>query len=177
MAREISSGLDGRRLRLGMVGGGEGAYIGGIHRLAARLDGHYDLVAGAFDAVADRGHAFAAQNHIAPDRSYDTFEAMAAAESARADGIDVVAICTPNFTHYPIAKAFLEAGIDVICEKPLTATLEDAVALHALAEETGRFLGVTYTYSGYPMIQEARARVARGDLGAIRVVQVEYPLE
>lgn len=171
------SDLAGRRLRLGMVGGGEGAYIGGIHRFAARLDNHYDLVAGAFDVNAERGHAFAARNYIDPDRSYDSFAAMVAAEAARPDGVDVVAICTPNFTHYPIAKACLEAGIDVICEKPLTATLEDAVALTELAEKTGRFVGVTYTYSGYPMIQEARAMVARGDLGEIRVVQVEYPLE
>jgi len=169
--------LTGRRLRLGMVGGGEGAYIGGIHRFAARLDNQYELVAGAFDVDAARGHAFAAQNYIAADRSYDTFTAMVEGERNRSDSIDVVAICTPNFTHYPIARAFLDAGIDVICEKPLTATLEDAIALTELAERSGRFVGVTYTYSGYPMVQEARAMVARSDLGAIRVVQVEYPLE
>jgi len=171
------SNPEGRRLRLGMVGGGEGAYIGGSHRFAARLDDQYELVAGAFDADPARGHTFAAKNFISSDRSYDNFEQMVAAEAARPDGVDVVTICTPNFTHYPIAKACLEAGIDVICEKPLTATLEDAVAFNALAEQTGRFVGVTYTYSGYPMVQEARARVARGDLGQIRVVQVEYPLE
>ncbi len=176
-APDTRADLARRRLRLGMVGGGEGAYIGGIHRYAARLDNQFDLVAGAFDVNAERGHAFAAKNFIAPDRSYDSYQAMAAAEKARPDGVDVVAICTPNFTHYPIAKAFLEAGIDVICEKPLTATLDEAIALTELAEKTGRFLGVTYTYSGYPMIQEARAMVARGDLGEIRVVQVEYPLE
>lgn len=169
--------LDGRRLRLGMVGGGEGAYIGGIHRLAARLDDQFELVAGAFDVDAARGHAFAARHFIARDRSYDDFQAMVEGERRRPDPIDVVAICTPNHTHYPIARAFLEAGFAVICEKPLTATLADAVALTRLAEETGRFVGVTYTYSGYPMVQEARAMVARGDLGAIRVVQVEYPLE
>lgn len=176
-AKAARADLAGRRLRLGMVGGGEGAYIGGIHRFAARLDNQFDLVAGAFDVNAERGHAFAAKNYIAPDRSYDSFTAMVAGEAARPDGVDVVAICTPNFTHYPIAKAFLEAGIDVICEKPLTATLDEAIALTELAEKTGRFVGVTYTYSGYPMIQEARATVARGDLGDIRVVQVEYPLE
>ena len=175
--RAARADLAGRRLRLGMVGGGEGAYIGGIHRLAARLDNEYELVAGAFDVVAERGHAFAAKTYIAPDRSYDGYAAMADAETARPDGVDVIAICTPNFTHYPIAKAFLEAGIDVFCEKPLTATLEDAIALTEFAEKTGRFVGVTYTYSGYPMVQEARAMVARGDLGEIRVVQVEYPLE
>lgn len=169
--------LAGRRLRLGMVGGGEGAYIGGIHRLAARLDDEYEMVAGAFDVDAARGHAFARHHYIAEDRSYGNFEAMVEGERRRADAIDVVAICTPNHTHYPIACAFLEAGFNVICEKPLTATLEDAIALTRLAEESGCFLGVTYTYSGYPMVQEARAMVARGDLGAVRVVQVEYPLE
>jgi predicted dehydrogenase len=166
-----------RRLRLGMIGGGAGAYIGGIHRFAARLDNQYELVAGAFDVDAVRGHAFAAENFIAADRSYDSYKLMVEAERAREDRVDVVAICTPNNTHFPIAKAFLEAGIDVICEKPMTTTLEDAIALHDLAKSTGRFLGVTYTYCGYPMIHEARAMVARGDLGAVRVIQVEYPLE
>ena len=166
-----------RRLRLGMVGGGEGAYIGGIHRYAARLDDHYELVAGAFDIDSARGHSFAAKNFIAPERSYDDFRQMAAAETQRSDRIDVVAICTPNHTHFPIAKAFLEAGFDVICEKPLTTTLTDAIALHECAAATGCFLGVTYTYSGYPMIHEARAMVAAGRLGRIRVIQVEYPLE
>ncbi|WP_439615912.1 Gfo/Idh/MocA family protein [Shinella sp.] len=160
-----------------MVGGGEGAYIGGIHRFAARLDNHYDLVAGAFDVDAERGHSFASTNFIDRDRSYGDYLAMVAGERTRDDRIDVVAICTPNHTHFPIAKAFLEAGFDVICEKPMTTTVEDAIALHDLAQTTGRFLGVTYTYSGYPMVHEARAMVARGDLGKVRLVQVEYPLE
>ncbi len=166
-----------RRLRLGMIGGGEGAYIGGIHRFAARLDDHFELVAGAFDVDAARGHAFAARHYIHPTRSYDNYQAIIAGELQREDGVDVVAICTPNFTHFPIAKAFLEAGIDVICEKPLTSTLKDAEALLDIVQRTQRFLGVTYTYSGYPMIQEARARIARGDIGKIRTLQVEYPLE
>jgi predicted dehydrogenase len=169
--------LEKRRLRLGMVGGGDGAYIGGIHRFAARLDNHFDLVAGAFDVDAERGHRFAEANYIAANRSYADYKAMVAQESARPDKIDVVAICTPNHTHYPIAKAFIEAGFDVICEKPMTTTLEDAVALHQLAETSGRFVGVTYTYSGYPMVHEARLRVAAGDIGKVRVIQVEYPLE
>ncbi|XHH03663.1 Gfo/Idh/MocA family oxidoreductase (plasmid) [Mesorhizobium sp. ISC25] len=160
-----------------MVGGGEGAYIGNIHRISARFDGAFQLVAGAFDADAARGHRFAATQGIDPARSYDDFKAMIAAENDREDRIDVVAICTPNHTHYPIAKAFLEAGYEVICEKPLTNTLEDAIALEQLVRETGRFMGVTYTYSGYPMVHEAREMVAAGKLGAIRVVQVEYPLE
>ncbi len=166
-----------RPLRLGMVGGGEGAYIGNIHRISARFDGAFQLVAGAFDADAARGHRFAATQGIDPARSYDDFKAMIAAENDREDRIDVVAICTPNHTHFPIAKAFLEAGYEVICEKPLTNTLEDAIALEQLVRETGRFMGVTYTYSGYPMVHEAREMVAAGKLGAIRVVQVEYPLE
>ena len=166
-----------RKLRLGMVGGGFGAYIGGIHRFAARLDNHYELVAGAFDVNADRGHQFAAENYIASDRSYTDYTAMVAGELARADKIDVVAICTPNHTHFAIAKAFIDAGFHVICEKPMTTTLEDAEALHALAKSSGRFVGVTYTYCGYPMIHAARAMVAAGELGAVRVIQVEYPLE
>lgn len=166
-----------RPLRLGMVGGGEGAYIGNIHRIAARQDGALQLVAGAFDVDAERGHRFAASQGIPSDRSYGDYKQMLDAELKRDDRVDVVAICTPNHTHFPIAKAFLEAGFDVICEKPLTTTLEDAVALDALVKKTGRFMGVTYTYSGYPMIHEAREMVAAGKLGAIRVVQVEYPLE
>ncbi|WP_205297457.1 Gfo/Idh/MocA family protein [Candidatus Pantoea multigeneris] len=173
----VKSSLQGRRIRLGMIGGGEGAYIGGIHRFAARLDNEYELVAGAFDVNAERGHAFAAQNYIAADRSYNDYQAMIAGETAREDGVDVVAICTPNFTHFPIARAFLEAGIDVICEKPLTTTLDDAEALNEVVRSTGGFLGVTYTYSGYPMIMEARNRVAEGLIGKVRTVQVEYPLE
>jgi predicted dehydrogenase len=166
-----------RPLRLGMVGGGEGAYIGNIHRIAARLDGAFQLVAGAFDADAARGHRFATTQGIDPGRSYDDYRAMIVAEAARDDRIDVVAICTPNHTHFPIAKDFLEAGYDVICEKPLTTTLADAIELERLVKETGRFMGVTYTYSGYPMVHEAREMVAAGKLGAIRTVQVEYPLE
>jgi predicted dehydrogenase len=160
-----------------MVGGGEGAYIGNIHRIAARLDNAFRLVAGAFDVDAAQGHRFAATQGIDPDRSYDDHKAMIAAEAARDDGIDVVAICTPNHTHFPIARDFLDAGYDVICEKPLTTTLADAIALEHLVRETGRFMGVTYTYSGYPMVHEAREMVAAGRLGAVRVVQVEYPLE
>lgn len=166
-----------RPLRLGMIGGGQGAYIGNIHRIASRQDGAWKLVAGAFDVDAARGHAFAAGEGIESSRSYDDYKAMIEGEKNREDRIDAVAICTPNFTHFPISKAFLEAGFDVICEKPLTATLEDAVSLERLVRESGRFMGVTYTYSGYPMIHHARHMVATGQLGAIRTVQVEYPLE
>lgn len=166
-----------RPLRLGMVGGGEGAYIGNIHRLASRLDGAWQLVAAAFDVDPARGRAFALSQGIAEDRSYGSYQDLIAGETGRGDRVDAVAICTPNFTHYPIARALIEAGFDVICEKPLTATLEDAVALEKLARESGRFVGVTYTYSGYPMVHEARVRIARGEIGKICTVQVEYPLE
>ncbi len=166
-----------RQLRLGMIGGGEGAYIGNIHRLAARLDGAWTLVAGAFDADPVKGRAFALSQGIAADRSYGTYQELIAGELAREDRVDAVAICTPNFTHYPMAKALIEAGINVICEKPLTATLEEALALEVLAKGSDVFVGVTYTYSGYPMVHEARVRVASGEIGAVRTVQVEYPLE
>lgn len=169
--------IEKRRIRLGMIGGGDGAYIGGIHRFASRLDDQFELVAGAFDVNSERGHAFAERNRIPRERSYDDYKAMIEGELNREDRIDVVTICTPNFTHFPIAKAFLEAGFDVICEKPLTTTMDDAFELQKIAAETNRFVGVTYTYSGYPMIHEAKARIAAGELGAIRLVQAEYPLE
>ncbi|MBB4170736.1 putative dehydrogenase [Rhizobium sp. BK538] len=164
-------------LRLGMVGGGQGAYIGNIHRLASRLDGQWQLVAGAFDVDPQRSREFAIGQGLDPSRSYGSYQDLISGEVGRADRVDAVAICTPNYTHYPIARALIEAGFDVICEKPLTATLEDAVALEKLARASGRFVGVTYTYSGYPMVHEARVRVARGEIGTIRSVQVEYPLE
>jgi predicted dehydrogenase len=166
-----------RKLRLGMIGGGEGAYIGNIHRIASRLDGAWDLVAGAFDVDPEKGRAFALSLGMDSDRAYGDYSALIEGEKGRTDRVDAVAICTPNFTHYPIAKALIEAGFDVICEKPLTATLEDAIALEELARNSGRFVGVTYTYSGYPMVHEARVRIAAGELGKIRTVQVEYPLE
>ncbi len=166
-----------RRLRLGMIGGGQGAYIGNIHRIAARLDGQWDLVAGAFDVDPQRGRDFAIGEGLDPARAYGSYQDLIAGEAGRDDKVDAVAICTPNFTHYPIAKALIDAGFDVICEKPLTATLEDAIALEKLARERGSFVGVTYTYSGYPMVHEARVRVANGELGKIRTIQVEYPLE
>jgi predicted dehydrogenase len=160
-----------------MVGGGEGAYIGNIHRLASRLDGQWQLVAGAFDVDPLRAREFAIGQGLDPSRSYGSYQELILGEVGREDRVDAVAICTPNFTHYPIAKALIEEGFDVICEKPLTATLEDAVALEQLARDSGRFVGVTYTYSGYPLVHEARVRVARGDIGEVRSVQVEYPLE
>ncbi len=163
-----------RRIRLGMVGGGQGAFIGGVHRIAARLDDRYELVAGALSADAARAAASAADLHIAPDRAYASHAQMAEAEAARADGIDVVAIVTPNHLHAPIASAFLQAGIDVICDKPMTTTLADALALVQLVRSSGRLFALTHNYSGYPMVRQARAMVAAGELGPIRVVQAEY---
>jgi predicted dehydrogenase len=164
-----------RRLRLGMVGGGEGAFIGGVHRIAARIDDRYELVAGAFSSDPARAKASAVALHVPPERAYGSFEEMAQAEAAREDGIDVVSIVTPNHVHFAAAKTFLEAGIHVICDKPLTTTLEDAEALAQLVEKSGLFFGLTHNYTGYPMVRQARAMVANGDLGKIRLVQSEYP--
>jgi len=164
-----------RRLRLGMVGGGQGAFIGGVHRIAARIDDRYELVAGALSSDAERAAASAAELHIAADRSYASYADMATAEAAREDGIDVVSIVTPNHMHYGPAKAFLEAGIHVICDKPMTTTLDDALDLANLVKSTGLVFGLTHNYTGYPMVRQAREMVAAGDLGEIRVIQVEYP--
>ncbi len=164
-----------RRLRLGMVGGGRGAFIGAVHRIAARMDDRYDLVAGALSADAQRAHDSAADLHIAPERSYDDFAAMATKEASRPDGIDVVAIVTPNHMHHDPARAFLQAGIHVICDKPLTSTLEDALDLERVVKASGVVFGLTHNYTGYPLVRQARGMIAAGELGAIRVVQVEYP--
>lgn len=163
-----------RRIRLGMVGGGEGSFIGYVHRIASRLDGDYELVAGALSSRPDVARRSAASLGIAPDRAYDSFEAMALAEAARADGIEAVAIVTPNHMHFAPAKTFLEVGIHVICDKPLTSTLEDAEALAAVEPKNGARFLLTHNYTGYPMIRVARAMVADGRLGTLRVVQAEY---
>jgi predicted dehydrogenase len=163
-----------RRLRLGMVGGGQGAFIGGVHRIAARLDDRYELVAGALSSEPARAKASAAELRIAPERAYGSFTEMAAKEAAREDGIDLVAIVTPNHVHHPAAKAFLEAGIHVICDKPLTTNVKDALDLVATVKRTGLVFGLTHNYTGFPMVREARERVQAGELGQIRVVQVEY---
>ncbi len=166
-----------RRLRLGMVGGGQGAFIGAVHRIAARLDDRYELVAGALSSDPARAHASAEALHIAPDRSYAGFEDMAAREADRPDGIDVVAIVTPNHLHFAPARAFLERGIHVICDKPVTHRLEDALALADIVAASGKVFALTHNYTGYPMVRQARQMVADGALGAIRVVQAEYPQE
>ena len=164
-----------RRLRLGMVGGGQGAFIGGVHRIAARLDDRYELVAGAFASDPDRSRASAADLHVSPDRAYGTFSEMAAAEAARDDRIDVVAIVAPNHVHHAAARAFLDAGIHVICDKPLTTTVADAEDLVATVARTGLIFGLTHNYTGYPMVRQMREMVAAGELGTLRVLQMEYP--
>ena len=161
-------------IRLGMVGGGQGAFIGAVHRIAARLDGHYVLVAGALSSNVERAKASAAELGLAPERAYASFAEMARAEAARDDGIEAVAIVTPNHLHFAAAKAFLEAGIHVICDKPLTARLEDAEALARTAAASGCLFVLTHNYTGYPMVRQAREMVADGALGTLRVVQVEY---
>ncbi|CAN7222983.1 MULTISPECIES: Gfo/Idh/MocA family protein [Paraburkholderia] len=161
-----------RRLRLGMVGGGQGAFIGAVHRIAARLDDRFELVAGALSSDPRRAQASAAEAGIA--RSYADWNEMARAEAARDDGIDAVAIVTPNRLHAPVATAFLEAGIHVVCDKPLAISLVEGEALARLAREKNKLFALTHTYSGYPLVRHARELIERGELGELRVVQVEY---
>jgi predicted dehydrogenase len=164
------------RLRLGMVGGGRGAFIGETHRIAARLDNRYELVAGALSSDPQRAVESGRDLRLDPVRCYTDYRGMAQAEATRKDGIDVVSVVTPNVSHHAICKSFLEAGIDVICDKPLTTTFADAQDLVATVRRTGRLLGVTYTYTGYPMVREARALIEADALGAVRIVQVEFAL-
>jgi predicted dehydrogenase len=161
-----------RRLRLGMVGGGPGAFIGAVHRVVARLDDRYELVAAVLSSDPQKSADSARDLHIA--RGYSSFDEMARDEAKRPDRIDVVAITTPNHLHYPVARAFLDAGIHVICDKPLTKTIEHAVDLARSVSTFHLIFGVTYTYTGYPMVRQAREMVLGGELGAIRVIQVEY---
>lgn len=161
-------------LKLGMVGGGQGAFIGGVHRMASRLDGCFDLVAGAFSSTPDRAHASAAELGIDMARSYADFRDMAQAEAARPDGIDAVSIVTPNHLHGPIAEAFLEHDISVICDKPMTATLAQAESLKAAVDASRGHFFLTHNYTGYPMIRHARQMVADGALGEIRIIEANY---
>jgi predicted dehydrogenase len=166
--------MSGRRIRYGMVGGGPGAFIGAVHRMAMRLEGRYELVAGAFSSDPQRGRAMGSELGLVPERVYDSYQEMARLEASRSDGIEAVVIVTPNHLHYPVARAFLEAGVHVICDKPLTSTLKDAQTLHELVKASGRLFFVTYTYGAYPMVTQAREMVRGGQLGQVRVVQVEY---
>lgn len=167
-------GMRGRRIRLGMIGGGQGAFIGGVHRMAARLDDHFELVAGALSSSPEKALASAKDLGLDPARSYGSYEEMAEKESARPDGIEAVSIVTPNHVHFAAAKPFLERGIHVICDKPLTSNLDDARKFKEAADASKSLFILTHNYTGYPMIRQAREMIAGGQLGTIRVIQVEY---
>lgn len=162
-------------IRLAMVGGGPGSLIGPVHHMGALLDGRFALVAGAFSRTLEHSQAQAERWGAAPDRAHGSYAALLAAERDREDGIEALAITTPNASHFEIAVAALDAGLAVICDKPMTATLEQGEQLAAVVARTGGRFALTYTYTGYAMVREARARVAAGMLGAIRKIVVEYP--
>jgi predicted dehydrogenase len=164
----------GRPLRLAVIGGGPGSFIGAMHRTAARLDGRYEIVAGVLSTDPDRSRAASAAEGISPDRAYDDAIEMLSTESARSDGAEVVAIMTPNDSHHRFASAALADGFDVICDKPITNTLAEAIDIVGLVARTGLVFCLTHNYTGYPMVRQARAMVEDGQLGEIRLVQVEY---
>ena len=166
--------MSGRRLRWALVGGGEDSQIGRTHRIAARVDDAFELVAGALDVDPERARAFAQRLGVAGARAYGTWQEMLAGERDHPERPDLVTVATPNDTHFEIAKAFLEAGCHVLCEKPLTTNVEDAETLVAAAREADRILAVNYGYSGYPLVRHMRAMVARGDLGRVRLVFAEF---
>ena len=162
------------KLNWGMIGGGEGSQIGPAHRISAALDGLYEFRAGALDVNAEKGKAYAQKLGIAADRAYGDWKEMLAGEKNRKDKIDLVTVATPNSTHYTITKAFLEAGINVLCEKPMTVTVDEAEDIVAKAEKTGAICAVNYGYSGYALVRHMRAMVARGDLGKVRLIKAEF---
>src|SRR5579872_966143 len=161
-----------RKLRVGIVGGGQGAFIGGVHRMAVTLDGQAEVVAGALSANPRRAAESARAWYL--QRSYNNFEEMAATEASLPDGIDVVMVTVPNHLHYPVASAFLNHGIHVVCDKPMTLTLEEARKLVELVEQKQLIFALTHTYTGYPTVRQARYFVQTGALGTIRKVLVEY---
>ncbi len=162
------------KLNWGMIGGGEGSQIGPAHRLGSGLDGDFSFAAGALDHNPDAGRAYAQSLGVAKDRAYGDWKEMLAGESARDDRIDLVTVATPNATHFEITKAFLEAGFNVMCEKPMTVTVEESEEIVRIAEATGKICAVNYGYSGYSLVRHMRAMVARGDLGKVRVVVAEF---
>lgn len=165
------------KISYGMVGGGQDAFIGYVHRIAARLDGEFELVAGALSSRPEIAKSSAADLGLSPDRAYTDYQEMARAEAARPDGIQAVVIVTPNHLHAGPAKAFLEAGIHVICDKPLTAQLDEAIDLAAIKPKNNAKFLLTHNYTAYPLVRKAKDMIDNGDLGDIRVVQVEYPQE
>ena len=164
-----------RKIRIGMVGGGKDAFIGGVHRIALRLDGYYELVAGSFSSNFDNSKETGKDLGLAEDRIYKTYQEMAEKESSRSDAIDVVAIVTPNHLHVPIAKIFVEKGIHIICDKPLALSSKEAISLKNIVESKKLIFALTHNYTGYPMVRHARSLIQKGDLGSIRVIQAEYP--
>lgn len=166
-----------RKLRMGMVGGGKDAFIGAVHRIAAFMDGKIELVCGAFSINPEVSQESARELFVAEDRVYPDYQTMIAQEAQLPDGerMDFLTIVTPNFLHYEPAKLALEAGFDVVVEKPITVSLEEAKSLEEIVERTGRTLCLTHTYSGYPMVKQAKAMVAEGHFGKIRKIVVEYP--
>ena len=162
------------RLTWGMIGGGEGSQIGPVHRMSSSLDGLFDFKAGALDVNAAKGREFGQRLGLAADRSYGTWQEMLAGEKDRKDKLDLVTVATPNSTHYEITKAFLEAGINVLCEKPMTVTVAEAQDIVATAKRMGKICAVNYGYSGYPLVRQMRAMVARGELGKVRLVVAEF---
>lgn len=173
MAIEGRNEVLGGRIRLGMVGGGNDAFIGAVHRIAARIDDRFELVAGALSSTPEKSRE--SGEALGLPRIYDDFKQMAIREARRKDGIEAVAIVTPNHLHFPAAREFLKRGIHVICDKPLTSTLADAKKLVKAVEASEALFVLTHNYTGYPMVRQARAMIAAGDIGTIRVVQVEYP--
>ena len=167
--------MSNNRIKLGMVGGGRDAFIGAVHRIASRIDDQFELVAGCFSSTAEKSKASGADLGLPEDRVYSDFTEMAKREGRLKNGIDAVAIVTPNHVHYPAAREFLKRGIHVICDKPLTSTLADAKKLVKAAEASNAAFVLTHNYTGNPLIRQAREMVASGELGNIRVVQVEYP--
>jgi predicted dehydrogenase len=162
------------RLNWGMIGGGEGSQIGPAHRISSSIDGLYTMAAGALDADPDKGRDFARRLGIDPARCYGDWKEMLAGERGRKDRVDLVTVATPNATHHAITKAFLEAGINVLCEKPMTVTVEEAEDIAETARRSGAICAVNYGYTGYPLVRHMRAMVARGDLGRLRLVVVEF---
>ena len=167
-----------RKIRMGMVGGGPGAFIGGVHRIAARLDGEIELVSGVFGRDPAKSRACAEELYLDPNRGYADYQSMIKAELALPEDqrIDFVAICTPNQFHFPVAKAFLEAGFNVLCEKPLAMNSAEALELEALVKKSGKLFCLMHNYTGFPMVRQARQLIAEGKLGTIRKVNVEYSL-
>lgn len=166
--------LLGRRIRLALIGGGPGSFIGRMHRTAARLDGRYDIVAGVLSSNAEKSRKAGMDLGLAPERAYSDVATMLAAENLREDGADVVAIMTPNDSHHPYAIAAMDAGYDVICDKPMTNNIADAEEIVAKVKQTGQVFCLTHNYSGYPLVRQAKSMVEAGDIGDLRLVQVEY---